>query len=77
MGLLTMRCVFIHTLGYREQTALLSRRVTFRDMLLGITRAKNGAVNFSVRKIMHWKMLKSRTLINSALNEDAKMYVEH
>ncbi len=25
---------------------------------------------------MHWKCLKSRT-INSALNEDAKMYVEH
>ena len=49
--------------------------VTFREDMCRV-RAKNGAVNFSAMRKYALEMLKSRT-INSALNEDAKMYVEH
>ena len=49
--------------------------VTFREDMCRV-RANNGAVNFSAMRKYALEMLKSRT-INSALNEDAKMYVEH
>ena len=62
-------------LGYREQTALASRRDVSGRYIAAY--APRMALSIFQRcASMHWKCLKSRT-INSALNEDAKMYVEH